>query len=440
MEYQNDDDNEEFDAHIPTIVTNSPTSLSTTDLLVAVPVTESEPEKGIITTTVSTTTESGIIGSTSRRNSISTSSDFNIDTITSATSDRHTTNDGSSIIVSDCPIRALGQVCICNGCETSRRQLLRQQQSQLMNDNKDLRHNHQVTEPLVISTTKRMHHHNVTAQASTAAVKRSRAAYKYSDDDDDDNDDIVDHSHSDTPIKSGTVAVMNRHNNGDDDDDDAITATTMAVTEVVTTSTAHSMVNNNNNDDDTESHKLRIMSQACRTILQCIGEDPDREGLQKTPERWAKALLFLCHGYHLSPSQVTNNAVFTENHNEMVVVRNIDIHSLCEHHMVPFTGHVHIGYIPNGKIIGLSKLARLADLYARRLQVQERLTRQIADAILETITPLGVAVVMECTHYCMVMRGVQKTGTITTTSSVRGCFETNSKTRAEFFSILHGGK
>ena len=121
------------------------------------------------------------------------------------------------------------------------------------------------------------------------------------------------------------------------------------------------------------------------------------------------------------------------------MVRNIDIHSLCEHHMVPFTGHVHIGYIPNGAIIGLSKLARLADLFARRLQVQERLTRQIATAVQEILQPLGVAVVMECTHYCMVMRGVQKTGTMTTTSSVRGCFETNSKTRAEFFSILHGG-
>jgi GTP cyclohydrolase I len=240
---------------------------------------------------------------------------------------------------------------------------------------------------------------------------------------------------------------------------DTDTSSTIALTEVVTTIAAPTVVvnpmntsstsltnhhqysdhNDNTVDAEQQQSKLQIMAQACRTILQCIGEDPDREGLQKTPERWAKALLYLCHGYHLSPSQVTNNAVFYENHNEMVVVRNIDIHSLCEHHMVPFTGHVHIGYIPNGKIIGLSKLARLADLFARRLQVQERLTRQIADAILETITPLGVAVVMECTHYCMVMRGVQKTGTITTTSSVRGCFETNSKTRAEFFSILHGG-
>lgn len=146
----------------------------------------------------------------------------------------------------------------------------------------------------------------------------------------------------------------------------------------------------------------------------------------------------MCQGYDQTPESVTNGAIFSENHDEMVVVRNIDIHSLCEHHMLPFTGRVSIGYIPNGKILGLSKLARIAELYARRLQVQERLTRQIADAIVETIDPLGVAVVVECTHFCMVVRGVQKTGAITTTSSVRGCFESNPKTRAEFFSIIQG--
>lgn len=187
-----------------------------------------------------------------------------------------------------------------------------------------------------------------------------------------------------------------------------------------------------------EEQKLTTMATACRTILECIGENPDREGLVKTPERWAKALMYMCSGYEMRPEDVTNGAVFAENHDEMVVVRNIDIHSLCEHHMVPFTGRVHIGYIPNGKILGLSKLARIAELFARRLQVQERLTRQIADAIVETVEPLGVAVVIECSHFCMVMRGVQKTGALTTTSSVRGCFESNPKTRAEFFSIIQG--
>ena len=191
-------------------------------------------------------------------------------------------------------------------------------------------------------------------------------------------------------------------------------------------------------EEEEEKKKLSKMTDACTTILECIGEDPSREGLVKTPERWAKALLFMCSGYQMDLFEVTNGAVFQENHDEMVVVRNIDIHSLCEHHMVPFTGRVHIGYIPNGKILGLSKLARISEMFARRLQVQERLTRQIADAIVEIVEPLGVAVVVECTHFCMVMRGVQKTAAITTTSSVRGCFESNPKTRAEFFSIIQG--
>jgi GTP cyclohydrolase I len=187
-----------------------------------------------------------------------------------------------------------------------------------------------------------------------------------------------------------------------------------------------------------EDVKLQKMTSACHTILECIGEDPSREGLIKTPERWAKALLFMTHGYNQTCHQVTNGAVFEENHDEMVVVKDIDIHSLCEHHMVPFSGRVHVGYIPNGKILGLSKMARIAEIFSRRLQVQERLTRQIADAIVEAVQPLGVAVVVECSHFCMVMRGVQKVGAKTVTSSVRGCFESNPKTRAEFFSIIHG--
>lgn len=188
-------------------------------------------------------------------------------------------------------------------------------------------------------------------------------------------------------------------------------------------------------DDDV---KMAKMTGACRTILKCIGENPDREGLLKTPARWAKALLFMTKGYQQTTASVTNGAVFTEDsHKEMVVVKDIDIHSLCEHHMVPFTGKVHVGYIPNGKIIGLSKMARIAEIFARRLQVQERLTAQIADALVEAVDPLGVAVVVECSHFCMVMRGVQKCGAKTVTSSVRGCFQKDPKTRSEFFSIIH---
>lgn len=189
----------------------------------------------------------------------------------------------------------------------------------------------------------------------------------------------------------------------------------------------------------TDEERLEKMEEACKSILECVGEDAEREGLVKTPSRWAKALLFMTKGYCQSCEDVTNGAIFSEDHDEMVVVRNIDIHSLCEHHMVPFTGRVHIGYIPNGKVIGLSKLARIAEVFARRLQVQERLTRQIADAIVDAVEPLGVAVVIECSHLCMVMRGVEKVGASTTTSSVRGCFQSNPKTRAEFFSIVHGG-
>mmetsp|Transcript_21467 Transcript_21467/g.32045 ORF Transcript_21467/g.32045 Transcript_21467/m.32045 type:complete len:264 (-) Transcript_21467:579-1370(-) len=186
-----------------------------------------------------------------------------------------------------------------------------------------------------------------------------------------------------------------------------------------------------------EEAKILKMRDACKTILECVGEDPSREGLLKTPERWAKALMFLTKGYCQKVSDVTNEAIFQEEHKEMVVVRDIDIHSLCEHHMLPFTGKVHIGYVPNGKIIGLSKLARIAEVYARRLQVQERLTSEIADAIMDAINPLGVAVVIECAHFCMVMRGVQKSGASTVTSGMRGCFQTNQKTRAEFFSIIN---
>ena len=180
-----------------------------------------------------------------------------------------------------------------------------------------------------------------------------------------------------------------------------------------------------------------MMKAACKTILACIGEDPEREGLIKTPDRWAKPCYFSLR-VTTNLSRSDKWSCLSENHNEMVVVRDIDIHSLCEHHMVPFTGRVHIGYIPNGKILGLSKLVRLAEMFSRRLQFQERLTRQLADAVVEAVHPLGVAVVVECTHFCMVMRGVQKVGATTGYFECERVFESNSKTRAEFFSIING--
>ena len=287
----------------------------------------------------------------------------------------------------DCPRRANGLICVCVRCEAARTRLLNR-------------------------------------QALSTGTKRKQPGQQPPPE-----DDTEEH-----------VNATTSNNN-----ESTTTTTTVAAVAGVkrrATDTSRALVANSNTDSSLKSmtpeERIAKMSQACKTILECVGEDPSREGLLKTPERWAKALCFFCHGYSLNPQEVTNDAVFSENHDEMVVVRNIDIHSLCEHHMVPFTGRVHIGYIPNGQVIGLSKLARLAEMYARRLQVQERLTRQIADAVVETVQPLGVAVVVECTHFCMVMRGVQKTSAVTTTSSVRGCFESNPKTRAEFFSILHG--
>ena len=172
-----------------------------------------------------------------------------------------------------------------------------------------------------------------------------------------------------------------------------------------------------------------------RESLSLLGENPDREGLLKTPERVAKAMQYLTQGYHMDAKAILNSAKFNEEVSEMVIVKDIELYSLCEHHMLPFYGKAHIAYIPNGWITGLSKLARVVDVYARRLQVQERLTTQILTAIKETLNPLGVAVVIEASHLCMMMRGVQKQNSATTTSAFWGEFERN-ETRSEFIRLI----
>ncbi len=172
-----------------------------------------------------------------------------------------------------------------------------------------------------------------------------------------------------------------------------------------------------------------------RETLQFLGEDPDREGLQKTPERLAKAMQFLTQGYHIDANAVLNSAKFHEDVSEMIIVKDIELYSMCEHHMLPFYGKAHVAYIPNGYITGLSKIAKVVDIYSRRLQVQERLTHQILNSIKETLNPLGVAVVIEASHLCMMMRGVEKQNSVTTTSAFWGQFEKN-ETRSEFVKLI----
>ena len=180
---------------------------------------------------------------------------------------------------------------------------------------------------------------------------------------------------------------------------------------------------------------INSLSEHYKWILGLIGENPEREGLLKTPERVAKSMQFLTHGYHLDPVEILNSAKFKEDYKQMVLVKNIEIYSMCEHHMIPFFGKAHIAYIPNGYITGLSKIARVVDAFARRLQVQERLTSQIKDCIQETLNPLGVGVVIEAQHMCMMMRGIQKQNSVTTTSDFSGAF-LKEPTRSEFIHLI----
>lgn len=184
------------------------------------------------------------------------------------------------------------------------------------------------------------------------------------------------------------------------------------------------------NDETTEK-----IAKYYKEIMKLLGEDVEREGLEKTPERVAKAMQFMTQGYNTNPKEILTSALFTEDYKEMVIVKDIDLYSMCEHHMLPFYGKAHVAYIPNGKITGLSKIARVVEAFSRRLQVQERLTMQIRDTIEETLQPLGVAVVIEASHMCMRIRGVQKQNSVTTTSAFTGAF-TNAKTREEFIHLI----
>ncbi len=179
------------------------------------------------------------------------------------------------------------------------------------------------------------------------------------------------------------------------------------------------------------------LEEAVRQILENIGEDPNREGLIKTPARVAKALNFLTEGYRQDPSEILNSALFTTSNDEMVLVRDIEFYSMCEHHMLPIIGRAHVAYIPNGKVVGLSKIPRVVNVFARRLQIQEQMTEQIADAISDAIEPKGVAVVIQARHMCMEMRGVEKINSTTVTSALRGLFKKDIRTRNEFYDLIN---
>jgi len=188
-----------------------------------------------------------------------------------------------------------------------------------------------------------------------------------------------------------------------------------------------------------EAAGAESIADLVRKMIIQIGEDPNREGLRRTPERFEKALRYLTSGYRQDPEKLLNGAMFRVCYDEMVVVRDIELYSLCEHHLLPFFGKCHVAYIPSKKVVGLSKIARLVNMYARRLQIQERLTSQIAKAIQERLSPQGVGVIIEARHLCMVMRGVEKQHSSATTSAMLGVFRDNKQTRDEFLSLVHGG-
>ncbi len=183
--------------------------------------------------------------------------------------------------------------------------------------------------------------------------------------------------------------------------------------------------------------QLEALTQSFHEILESIGEDPQRQGLVRTPARAAQSFEFLTQGYRQSVEEVVNEAIFDTEAREIVMVKDIELYSMCEHHLLPFIGKAHVAYIPDGKVIGLSKVARIVDVFARRLQIQENLTTQIAEALMDVLHPLGVAVVIEAKHLCMMMRGVEKQNSIMKTSSLRGCFAEDARTRSEFLSLLN---
>jgi GTP cyclohydrolase IA len=182
--------------------------------------------------------------------------------------------------------------------------------------------------------------------------------------------------------------------------------------------------------------KIDSIEQAYRDLLEAIGENPERQGLLKTPARAARALEFLTQGYRQNVAEIVNGAIYDSDASEIILIKDIELYSMCEHHLLPFIGRAHVAYIPNGKVIGLSKMARMVDVFARRLQIQENLTTQIADALMDVLSPEGVAVVIEAKHLCMMMRGVEKQNSIMKTSCLLGCFKDSATTRSEFLSLL----